>query len=228
MLTKINTKGIVLVAGALIVTACAGVSTSVPVETHDGLTLVPGSKFDQVYRRAGADIASYSEFGIEPCEVAFKKNWLRNQNSNRLDLSNRVTQKDVDQIKDKLSASCEEKFREALGEAPAYTLVDNFSDGEAVLVLRPSIINLDVSAPDVSSTSMTRSYTTSAGEMTLSLDLVDGTTGEVLARVVDRKKGMDTGRVQWSSSISNNAEANRMLTRWAKILREGLDEARGN
>ena len=202
--------------------------TSVPEQTHDGLTLVPGSKFDQVYKKPGADLSSYQEFGLESCEVAFKKNWQRDQNQNRVDLSNRVTQKDVDRIKDSLSASCDEKFREALLEAPAYPLVDNFSDGEAVLILRPAIINLDVNAPDVRSTGMSRSYTTSAGEMTLSLELVDGTTGEVLARAVDRRRGTETGMMQWTSSVSNKADADRALARWASVLREGLDEAREN
>jgi hypothetical protein len=204
--------------------ACA----TVPEQTHDGLTLVPGSKFDQVYKKSGADLSSYQEFGLESCEVAFKKNWQRNQNQNRVDLSNRVTQQDVDRIKDSLSASCDEKFREALLESPAYPLVENFSDGEAVLILRPSIINLDVNAPDVRSTGMSRSYTTSAGEMTLSLELVDGTTGEVLARAVDRRRGTDTGMMQWTSSVSNKADADRTLRRWASVLREGLDETRQN
>jgi hypothetical protein len=202
--------------------------TSVPEQTHDGLTLVPDSKFDQVYKKSGADLSSYQEFGLESCEVAFKKNWKRNQNQNRVDLSNRVTQQDVDRIKDSLSASCDEKFREALLESPAYPLVENFSDGEAVLILRPSIINLDVNAPDVRSTGMSRSYTTSAGEMTLSLELVDGTTGEVLARAVDRRRGTDTGMMQWTSSVSNKADADRTLRRWASVLREGLDETRQN
>jgi hypothetical protein len=206
------------------VSAC----TSVPEQTHDGLNLVPGSKFDQVYKKPGADLSGYQEFGLEACEVAFKKNWQRDQNQNRVDLSSRVTQKDIDRIKDSLSASCDEKFREALLEDPAYALVDSFSDGEAVLILRPAIINLDVNAPDVRSAGMSRSYTTSAGEMTLSLELVDGTTGEVLARAVDRKRGMDTGMMEWTSSVSNKADADRTLARWAKVLRQGLDEARIN
>ena len=208
--------------------AFLGACTSVPEQTHDGLTLVPGSKFDQVYKKPGADLASYQEFGLEACEVAFKKNWQRDQNQNRVDLSNRVTQKDVDRIKDSLSAACDEKFRDALLEAPAYPLVDNFSDGEAVLILRPAIINLDVNAPDVRTAGINRSYTTSAGEMTLSLELVDGTTGDVLARVVDRKRGMDSGRMEWTSSVSNKADADRTLRRWASVMRQGLDEAREN
>ena len=211
----------------VIVSACAGTQSSDPVVSHDGLTLLPDTKFGEVYGKPDVDLSEYSEFGVAPCNVSFRKNWLRDQNSNRLDLSHRVTQQDVDKIKDNLGTSCTEKFTEALQKEPAYNLVDAFDDGEHVLVLRPSIINLDISAPDVMSASRSRSYTTSAGEMTLSLEVVDATTDEVLYRIVDRKRGMDTGRIQWTTSASNSADANRALNRWAGQLRDGLDTVRG-
>jgi hypothetical protein len=211
----------------VMVSACAGTQSSGPVVSHDGLTLLPDTKFGEVYGKTGVDLSEYTEFGVAPCNVSFRKNWLRDQNSSRLDLSHRVTQQDVDKIKDNLGDSCTQKFTEALQKDPAYNLVDAFDDGEHVLVLRPSIINLDISAPDVMSASRSRSYTTSAGEMTLSLEVVDATTDEVLYRIVDRKRGMDTGRIQWTTSASNSADANRALNRWAGQLRDGLDTVRG-
>lgn len=226
MFTKTNFGHILLALGLMIMTACTGTNSAAPEVTHDGLTRVPKSKFGEVYAKPGVDLTDYAEVGLEPCEVAFKKNWVRDQNSSRVDLSNRVTQEDVDKIKDTLSASCDEEFLKALQESPAYTVAENFSDGEHVLILRPSIINLDINAPDVRTSGMSRSYTTSAGEMTLYLELVDATTGETLARVVDRKRDMDTGQIQWTSSVSNKADAERTLRRWAKLLRDGLDSAR--
>jgi hypothetical protein len=132
----------------------------------------------------------------------------------------------VDRIKDNLGALCTEKFAAALLVDPAYNLVDSFDDGEPVLVLSPSIINLDINAPDTMSAGRSRSYTTSAGEMTLSLEVSDATTGEVLYRIVDRKRSRDTGRMEWTTSVSNKAEAERTLRRWADLLRQGLDTVR--
>lgn len=219
----INTvKSLSLLCALIILSACASNSTT--PQTYDGLELLPDTKFGEVYKRPGADLGSYQSFGLESCEVAFKKNWLRDQNNSRLDLGNRVTQKDVDRIKDTLSAECEKYFRAALGEAPPYQLVDSFSDGEGVLILRPSIINLDIAAPDTRSAGMQRTYTTQAGEMTLVLELLDGTTGETLVRIVDRFRGRDTIRLQWSNSVTNQAEARRALSRWAGQLRKGLDQ----
>tara|TARA_R110002049_G_scaffold106495_5_gene253865 strand:+ start:1890 stop:2582 length:693 start_codon:yes stop_codon:yes gene_type:complete len=206
--------------------ALAGCTTNQPdATTYDGLVLDKSVSHADVYKKPGATLAGYSAYGLMPCQVAFKKNWLRDQNRNRIDLSRRVTQKDVDRIKDTLSSECDARFREALEQAPAYPLVEEFSEGEAVLILHPSIINLDINAPDTMSSGMSRSYTTSAGEMTLVLEAIDGTTHETLFRVVDRKRDMDSGRLQWTNSVTNRAEAERALNRWASLLRKALDSA---
>ncbi len=207
-----------------LLSACA---SQAPQETHDGLVLQPDTRFKEVYLLPGADLGSYSEFGVADCTVAFRKNWLRDQNNSRVDLTRRVTQQDVDQIKDNLGRDCQQYFRAALQEAPPYTLVDNFDNGEAVLVVRPGIINLDINAPDTMSSGRSTTYTTSTGEMTLSLELVDGTTGQVLARILDRRRAPDMGRLQWTNGVTNKAEADRTLKRWAGLLRDGLDQVTG-
>ncbi|PLW68555.1 DUF3313 family protein [Pseudohalioglobus lutimaris] len=213
--------------GVLVTALVTGCASQAPQETHDGLVLQPDSKFQEVYILPGADLSSYTEFGLADCSVAFRKNWLRDQNNSRMDLTRRVTQKDVDKIKDSLGEECTRFFRQSLQEAPPYQLVDEFENGEAVLVLRPAIINLDINAPDTMSPGINRTYTTSTGEMTLSLELFDGTTGQALARIVDRRRAPDMGRLQWTSGVTNKAEADRTLKRWAKNLREGLDKATG-
>jgi len=215
-------KYLALPCATLLLAGCAG-SGPAP-QTYDGLELVPDTRFGEVYMRPGVDLSSYDSYGIEACEVAFRKNWQRDQNSSRLDLGNRVTQQDVDRIKDALGAACDKYFRGALEQAPPYRLVESFGNGEPVLVLRPAIINLDIAAPDVKSAGMQRVYTTEAGQMTLLLEALDGTTGEILLRIIDRQRGRDYGRLQWTNSVTNQADARRILTRWAGQLRKGLDE----
>ncbi|WP_167854733.1 DUF3313 family protein [Mangrovimicrobium sediminis] len=218
-----RTTLLALLLGAI--TACT--TTEPPAQTHDGLVLQPDTRFQFVYLLPDAELDAYTTFGLADCSVAFRKNWLRDQNSSRLDLGSRVTQKDVDRIKDALGAMCTEQMREALQAPPPYTLVDEFEEGEAVLIIRPAIINLDINAPDTMSAGRSRSYTTSAGEMTLVIELLDGTTGQVLARVADRRRGSDFGTMQWTNSVTNRADANRALKRWAGMMREGLDKVVG-
>mgnify|MGYP001816354138 CR=1 FL=1 len=218
---------LLLVAVAALTSACS-TGPAAPTESYDGLVLVPDTRLGAVYKRPGADLTGYDSYGLMACEVAFRKNWQRDQNSSRVDLGNRVTQTDVDRIKDKLGEECGKYFREALEQAPPYQLVESFSDGEQVLILRPAIINLDIAAPDTRSAGMQRTYTTEAGEMTLLLELFDGTTGEILVRVIDRQRSRESSYMQWTSSVTNQAEAKRVLSRWADQLRNGLDEVTGH
>ena len=71
-----------------------------------------------------------------------------------------------------------------------------------------------------------RTYSESAGEMTLYLELYDSVTDDLLAKALDRKKDRQTGYFRWQTRITNRAAANRILQAWADVLKEGLDEAR--
>jgi hypothetical protein len=96
-----------------------------------------------------------------------------------------------------------------------------------VLRIAPHIVDLDVYAPDTrNSPGMTRSYTESMGRMTLKLEMYDSVTGDLIATASDRREAPRRNYMQWTTSVSNRAEAQRMLQRWAVDLREGLDRAR--
>jgi hypothetical protein len=98
--------------------------------------------------------------------------------------------------------------------------------GPDVLEVRPGIINLYVTAPDTMTAGRSRTFTASAGEMTLVAELADSETGQVIARVLDRYQARDTGNFRMSSSVENWSEARSAASGWAKILRNGLDKAK--
>ena len=102
-----------------------------------------------------------------------------------------------------------------------------FSSPEASVVARPAIIDLEVTAPD---SKATRSYNfaTSAGAATLYLELYDSVSGEILARVIDRKAANYPGQLmRYSNKVTNRAAAREILAGWAGVLRERLDEVHG-
>ena len=98
---------------------------------------------------------------------------------------------------------------------------------EDVLLVKPAIINLDVVAPDTRSAVNAQTYSESAGEITLYLELYDSLTDDLIAKALDRQEDRQTGYFQWQNRVSNRAAANRILQVWADVLKEGLDEARG-
>ena len=96
-----------------------------------------------------------------------------------------------------------------------------------MLRVKAGIVNLYVTAPDTMSAGRSRSYVVSAGEMTLFAELFDAESGQVLARVADRRRARDNSSLTLSDSMVNTDEATVIASRWAGILRDGLDKAHG-
>jgi len=214
---------IALLSGALFANSGALATDEVPEKTHDGLELVEGTKLDAVYRLPGADFTPYQRVAILECAVAFRNNWQRDQNRDRRGGS-RITPDDMDRIKSTLSEEFQKIFTEEL-EKGGYAVVD--TGGEDVLVLRPAIINLDVAAPDIMEPGRTRTFSATAGQMTLYLEVYDSVTSAILGRAVDARSSRGPGRVQISNRVTNRAEADRILRRWATILVGKLDAVHG-
>ena len=101
------------------------------------------------------------------------------------------------------------------------------ASGDDVLHIRAAVINVYVNAPDTMSSGMSRSYTMDAGQATVVMDASDSVTGQSLARVVDTQRGMDNGRLTWTTSVSNSAEARRIAGLWAAAIVRGLDRVNG-
>jgi hypothetical protein len=192
-----------------------------PEINDDGMVLVKNSELATVYTDPGADLGIYKRVMLLDATVAFKKNWQRDQNrGNPL----KVKDKDMVKIQEDVATLFREVFTKELVDG-GYVMADEA--GEDVLLVKPAIVDLDVAAPDIPSSTLTRSYSESAGEMTLNLELYDSLTDDKIAKATDRKRDYENGyRMQWRTSVSNRSDAKRMMTDWAKGLRSALDEAR--
>lgn len=217
-LTAIASIGTLALLGA-----CASNTTPPPATTPDGLALVSSDKHSAVYIKPEADLQIYEKFGIVPCKVAFRKNWQRDYNSAHRSASQQVKQRDIDRIKTDLGAECTTFFANALSDEPAYDVVEEWQQGEDVLLVFPNIVNLDITSPDLNSPSMSRSYSASAGSMTLYLELIDAETSEVLVRAYDSKADPETF-VNYANRITNRQAADRILSGWATRLRAAMDQ----
>lgn len=211
-----NIFGSLLIASVL--SGCAGMQPE--SISYDGLELVSTKPLDAVYKKPGADMGAYSKFIIADCSVAFTKGWQRDQNSANRG-SGRVTDKEVAAIKTRLGEMCTKTFKEAMTKDGGYTLTEQ--PGDDVLELRPAIVDLYINAPDVMSAGRSTSYTTSEGTMSLRLEAYDSVTGEIIGRAIDRRSARDNGQLRWTNSVTNAVEAQRILDRWAAILREMAD-----
>jgi hypothetical protein len=224
---KMNTRRFVNVAAGLAIAALTMAAHPAPGQSladlmsYDGLKKVDIKGLDLAYVRPGATLAGYNKVQIAPVTVAFHKGWDPKMPGGG---SRRLGTKDIERIRDGVASIVYQEFAKALEDKGGYPVVT--TPGPDVLSVKPNIINLYVSAPDVMTAGRSRTYTVSAGEMTLFAELSDSETGEVIARVIDRSQARDTGSMQWSNSVTNTAEARRMAAQWAGMLRRALDTAR--
>ncbi|MBT2135650.1 DUF3313 family protein [Croceibacterium sp. LX-88] len=192
-----------------------------PVDGNwDGLLEVKAKKMDKVYLLPNADFRTYTKVMIDPTEVSFKKNWQRDQNRDRLDLSNRVSDADARRILDEAQKGFDKYFAEAYTKA-GFQVVQ--APGPDVLHLSTAIINLDVTAPDVSTSARSRSFSRDAGEATLVLEVKDSVSGQVLGRAVDRQDTSDMGPYI-RNSVTNAAAFEEVFKKWAERSAEGLTD----
>ena len=194
-------------------------TSEIPEYTVEGLKLVPNTKnIALVWAEPGASLAQYERVYLVEPYVAFKKNWQRDQNRGTL----KVSSSDMERIKENVRTLFMEIFKEEL-EKGGYSLATERA--EDVLILKPAIVNLDVNAPDVRNAGRSTSYVSSAGSMTLYLDLYDSETDDLIAKAIDAKADRDNGHMQWQTGPANRAAGIRMMRPWAQALVSGLDEA---
>lgn len=208
----------------LALAACQSTGSKYPETTDDGLVRVETKKVDAAYWREGATLAGYDRVNIAPITVEFRKNWQRDQNTSRRSPADRVRLEDMDRIGGWVALELGRLLVEEL-QAGGYDITEDV--GDDVLTLRPAIVDLDVTAPDMSmsSASRTTTYVRSAGELTLDMELYDSATNSLIGRVIDRRQDADRGFAMMTTSVSNRATATRLMRPWAKALREALDEA---
>jgi hypothetical protein len=206
---------------ALLAAGCA-VSTQKP-EQQDGLVLQPSRGFDAVYLRPGVDFRTFNDIVLKPVEVAFDKDW--DPNSTQRDLSRRLSQQDIQKMRDEMATTFREIFIKEL-ESSGYKVVDQ--PGDSSLITTASLNDVYINAPDKMAPGRSRTYTMESGRMTLLLELHDGVTGQLIGRVVDRKIGDNFGRLEITDSVTNSADFRRAVTDWAVRLRKGLDTLRSN
>src|SRR5262245_2510890 len=89
-----------MLAGA----AASAVQAKGPPATWDDLVLVQSKKLQRVYLRPGADFHKYHKVMLDPTEVVFEKNWVRDYNRTAVGTQKRLTDKRAEEIKQEVSA----------------------------------------------------------------------------------------------------------------------------
>ena len=189
-----------------------------PASTSEGLELVPETEdIQQVWMKPGMDLSKYRRVYLVEPSVAFRKNWLKDQN--RGHPSMRVKPSDMEDIASDLQALFIEVFTEEL-LAAGYT----FSEvrDHDVMVIRPAIIEVSVNAPDIQVPGTTDVLTSSAGAMTLYMEIYDSVSEQLLVKAADTATDREAGSMQLQKKVANRAAFKRMMKPWAQAVARGF------
>lgn len=190
-------------------------------DTWDDLHKVKAKRMDEVYLLPGADFRTYTKVMMDPTEVAFQKNWLRDYNNSTIDLGQRISDKEAQTMLDNVKTGFEDVFAKAYTNA-GYQIVTQ--PGPDVLRLRTAVINLTVSAPDQMTAGRSRTFSRDAGGATVVLEARDSVTGAILGRAIDRQDIGDNSFMLRRTSVSNRSDFELAFTSWAKAAANGLTE----
>jgi hypothetical protein len=189
------------------------------VAMFDNLVPVEDASVAVAYIDPDADFSVFQRVVILEPHVAFVSNWRRDQNRNS---RSRVNASDMEGIKSDVASLFREVFVETLQADGGYEVVDE--TGDDVLIIRPAVIDLDITAPDTMSAGRGRTFTATAGAATVYIELFDSVSGAIIGRAADRRNARNnSGRLSWSSSVMNRQEGRRMFGIWAQQLRTFLD-----
>ena len=210
----------VLAAILICGTALANDKVELPEVDSDGLHLVKDSKVAAAYAAPGADLSQYSKVMMLDCFVDFVKDWQKDYNLDQIGLDGRVNDKDAEKIKKRLAEEFNKVFTEVLTKK-GFPVVDE--PAADVLLLRPALINVDVTAPDVLRASMSTTYIRSAGSMTLYMEMYDSSTSTLIARVAAPLRD-DDRHGNRANRVTNKAAADNILRHWAELLADPLGQ----
>ena len=190
--------------------------------THDGLRLQTGNS-GVVYTIPGLDLTPYNKLILLTPEINFERSWRMDINSERR--MNTISGSDMREMIETGQRLFVEVFSTELEKA-GYQLVDEPDDD--VLLVRPSILDVYLNAPDPDRDPWMRVYAESAGDATLVLELYDSVSRDIMVRAIDRKTEIGYDGSGWAmprSQTTNIADARLAFQSWARMFIRGLQDA---
>jgi hypothetical protein len=222
-----------LVAATALWLAACGAPELRPDDTAppdaDGLVPLLGAGLGEATIRPGTNLARFQKMHLEP--VAFEFRAVEPVNPGNRSTATEFPISDAD--REQLVADVTTVLREELAASRHLLLTPD--TGPGVLVVRVALRDIVSNLPPEQA-GRTEIYVDRFGEATLALELVDGGSGDVLARSTDRRTmetpdGFgDTGSLQYQGPLTRatkvraRAETERLARRWGDRVRRRIDQ----
>jgi hypothetical protein len=202
--------------------ALAGCAADRPPEeiTDDGLVRVASRSVGGVYRAPDATFTQYRRVILEPPSIGFMKDWREKHPE--------VTQAEFARMRAESIQLFREEFSREFVKHGSYTFAED--PAADVLLVIPSVDELNIVAPDSNVAARTSSYTNGPVTMKVSGDLRDALTGKLVGRVImlpsDERYPFNEMRI--ANRASNAHDQRLVFAKWARLVREALDVAKAD
>jgi hypothetical protein len=190
--------------------------------TVDGLHRVDNSKMALAYVKPDVDLSSYTKIMLGPVSIAYKKEprGTGKMRTAHHDSNFAMTPQQTEKMK----GLFQESAVDALTSENGYQVVSQ--PGPDVLRVSCELIDLVVTVPTEEPIGRSRTFAESYGAVTLVVELRDSETGEIFARVADRKEPGSNFGMNEVSRVTVTSDLKRLFKFWSGYLREGVDKVR--
>ena len=188
----------------------------------DGLHRVDNSKMQLAYVKPDVDLSGYTKIMLDPVSIAYKK---EPRGTGRLRAAHHESNFALTpQQTERMKGLFQESAVNALTSDNGYQIVSQ--PGPDVLRVRCALIDLVITVPTQEPVGRSRTFAESYGVVTLVVELRDSETGEIFARVADRKEpGSNIGMTE-VSRVAVTSDLKRLFKFWSGYLRKGVDKIR--
>jgi hypothetical protein len=190
--------------------------------TADGLHRIDDPRMALAYAKPDLDLSGYTRFMLDPVTVSYKKDPGQRRTSMGAGEQNfALTPSQMENLR----TWFQEEVVAALTRDDGYELVD--APAPDVLRITADLMDLTVTIPTQETGGRERMATRSFFEVTLVLELRDSESGEIFARVAERRDpGSFNQTATYVTTSTVQRDTRQMFRYWAEILREGLDDVR--
>jgi hypothetical protein len=162
-------------APTLALFACGALAQVAADAPDDGLVRMPSSRDAAVFRSPDVGFTQYKRLMFDRVSVAFITGWTRNHP--------KVTEADTERVRSRAAKGFEEELVRELVKRGRYELAE--APAPDVLRVKARIADFDQTDPNAGLVPGLRSYSRTAGKMTLIVELYDASSGVLVGRVVD-------------------------------------------
>lgn len=176
---------------------------------------VPAHTRGAVYRDPDVSFAVYRQVIVDPVSVQFQRSWRRT--------NARLSEAQLERLRSQAATSLREELLGELVGQGKYRLAE--SAAPDVLRIRPSILDLKITAPLAGTQPGVRTYAGSTAEMVLMFELYDAGSGVLVGRIFDVGRSPQHRVAPRVDQVTIRAETRKIYASGAQLLREALNLA---